>query len=45
MVVSQVPGFREWYNIVYDETVHTNKLLDDMKKKITGFEIAFVTGI
>jgi len=33
-VVSQVPGFIEWYNIVYDdepETVYTYKLLDDMK--------------
>ena len=34
VVVSQVPGFTEWYNIVYDdepETVFTYKLLDDMK--------------
>ena len=33
-VVSQVPGFIECYNIVYDdepETVYTYKLLDDMK--------------
>ena len=34
VVVSQVPGFTEWYNVVYDdepETVFTYKLLDDMK--------------
>ena len=32
-VVSQVPGFIEWYNVVFDdepETVFTYKLLDDM---------------
>ena len=31
VVVSQVPGFIEWYNVVYDdepETVFTYKLLD-----------------
>ena len=31
-VVSQVPGFSEWYNLVYDnepEIVYTYKLLED----------------
>ena len=31
-VVSQVPGFSEWYNVVYDnepDTVYTYKLLED----------------
>ena len=30
-VVSQVPGFSEWYNVVYDnepDTVYTYKLLE-----------------
>ena len=33
-VISQVPGFPEWYNVVYDdepETVFTYKLSEDYK--------------
>ena len=33
-VISQVPGFSEWYNVVYDNepgTVYTYKLLDDLR--------------
>ena len=33
-VISTVPGYPEWYNIVYegDEAVYTFKLLDDYSK-------------
>ena len=32
-VISQVPGFSDWYNVVYDsepDTVYTFKLQDDI---------------